>query len=131
MEERDIGGGDAEAAEEWHAHGLLHPGEAERGQRPHRLPDQHVLGEGQSLLGDHRGDVRLVAGGRGGGEEEEGEKEGKGMETGHGGWRRGGEADSGRKRRLVVQVESRRRLCVFFLMYLEFWILCIFKYTEY
>lgn len=86
MEERDVGGGDADAAEEGHADGLLHPGEAERGQRPHGFADKHVLGEGQALLRDRDGDVRLVgaAGGRRGGGGEEEEKEVKGTETSHG-----------------------------------------------
>lgn len=82
VEERDVGGGDADAAEEGHAHGLLHPGEEKRGQRPHRFPDQHILGEGQALLRDHHGDVSLVsaAGGhRHGGGEKEGEEEMEGM----------------------------------------------------
>jgi hypothetical protein len=61
VEERDVGCSDAYAAEERHAHGLLHAGEPERGQRPHRLLDQHVLGKGQTLLRHHRGDVRLLA----------------------------------------------------------------------
>jgi len=96
VEERDVGGGDEDAAEEGHAHGLLHPGEAQRGQRPHRLPNQHILGEGQALLRDNRGDVRPFGAARGhpgGGEEEEEEKEGKGMELSH--WWAG--ADGGRK----------------------------------
>lgn len=74
MEERDVGDGDADASEEGHAHSLLRPREAERGERPHRLADEHVLSEGQALVGDHRGDVRLVAGGRGGGEGDEEEE---------------------------------------------------------
>lgn len=74
VEERDVGDGGADAAEEGQAEGLLRPGKAERGERPHRLADQHVLGEGQARIADHRGEVRLVAGGRGGGEEGEEEE---------------------------------------------------------
>lgn len=96
VEERDVGGGDADGAQEGHPHGLLHAGEAQRGQRPHRLPDQHALGEVQALLCHHRGGVRL-AGGRAGGVEEGEEEEGEEMEVGHGGGWRSGEAGGRRK----------------------------------
>lgn len=82
VEQRDVGGGNADAAKEGHADGLLHPGEEKRGQRPHGLADKHVLGEGQALLRDRDGDVRLVgtAGRRRRGSDEE---EVKGTETSH------------------------------------------------
>lgn len=103
VEERDVGYGGADAPEEGHAHGLLRPGQAERGERLRRRPDQHVLGERQAARADHGGYVGLVGScGVGGGEEEEEEEWREEALVGHGGWRR--EADGGRKKKRRRQV---------------------------